>query len=91
MYNISVLGAGTWGIALAKLLANNGHRVTVWSPSAEKAALLAATHRHPRFQEVLLPMEMTFTNDLRSACVGQDLLVMAVSSVYVRSRSGCSP
>ncbi len=87
MHNISVLGAGTWGIALARLLVNNNHHVTVWSPSAEKAALLAATHRHPRFEDVLLPQEMTFTNDLRTACVGQDLIVMAVSSVYVRSVS----
>ena len=84
MYNISVLGAGTWGIALAKLLASNNHHVTVWSPSAEKAALLAATHRHPRFETILLPEEMEFTNDLEQACQGMELIVVAVSSVYVR-------
>ena len=31
MSNIGVLGAGTWGIALARMLCNNGHRVSVWS------------------------------------------------------------
>ena len=31
MYNVTVLGAGTWGTALAILLSNNGHKVTLWS------------------------------------------------------------
>ena len=31
MANVLILGAGTWGVAIAKLLSNNGHKVTCWA------------------------------------------------------------
>ena len=37
---ITILGAGTWGIALARVLSLNGHRVTVWSKFPEEAEQL---------------------------------------------------
>ena len=36
MANVSVIGAGSWGLALARRLCKNGHDVTVWSPIGKK-------------------------------------------------------
>ena len=35
MANVSVIGAGSWGLALARRLCKNGHDVTVWSHREE--------------------------------------------------------
>lgn len=43
MANISVLGAGSWGLGLALLLNNNGHNVTVWSVLKDEVEMLQKT------------------------------------------------
>lgn len=48
MTKIAVFGAGTWGIALARLLAANGRDVTVWSAIPAELKSLSTTHRHPQ-------------------------------------------
>lgn len=45
--NIGILGAGTWGIALARMLELNGHDVTVWSVLPREIEQLEATRSHP--------------------------------------------
>ena len=47
MTKIAVFGAGTWGIALARLLAVNGRDVTVWSAIPAELKSLSTTRRHP--------------------------------------------
>ncbi len=47
MSSIGVLGAGTWGMALAQTLQQGGHQVTVWSALGEEIDALSATRRHP--------------------------------------------
>ena len=84
-YKISVLGAGTWGIALARLLANNSHDVTVWSALPQEIEHLKSTYRHPNFPEVELPASLHFTTDLEEACKGKKIIVVAVPSIFVRS------
>ena len=48
MNKISVLGAGTFGISLARLLANKGFEVTVYVHNENKAKVLRKTNRHER-------------------------------------------
>ena len=48
MANISVLGAGSWGLGLALLLNNNGHNVTVWSVLKDEVAMLQTEREHKR-------------------------------------------
>lgn len=84
MAEIGIIGAGTWGIALAKLLVENGHDVMVWSALEEEIDRLCETYEHPSLPEVALPRELCFTKALQEAMEGRDLLVMAVPSVYVR-------
>ena len=83
MSNISVLGAGTWGIALATALATNGHNVTVWSAIAEEIHLLSQIRAHKNLPGMRVPPQVSFTLDIGNACEGADLIVFAVPSVFV--------
>ena len=80
----SVLGAGTWGMALARMLALNGNGVTVWSAIGSEIDGLAATHAHPKLPGMVVPDSIHFTKDLQEACTGCDFLLFAVPSVFVR-------
>lgn len=82
---IGVLGAGTWGTALARLLAENGHDVTIWSALPEELKSMATTHRQPNLPGMQLPAALHYTADMADICAGRDLLVFAVPSVFVRS------
>ena len=86
MANVGVIGAGSWGIALAKVLHTNGNRVTVWSIVEQEIAMLREKHEHvDKLPGVQLPEDMTFTSELRAAVEGMDYLVLAVPSVFTRS------
>lgn len=85
MAKIAVIGCGTWGTALARLLCNNGHVVVMWSPFPEEAETLSRTHRQPNLPDVVLPESLTFTADMEEALTGRDLVVMAVASPFTRS------
>lgn len=84
---ISIIGGGSWGIALAVLLHKNGHEVTVWSALETEIAMLKEHHEHKMLPGVRLPEEMVFTTDDTEAVTGKDLLVMAVASSYTRATS----
>ena len=85
MLKIAVLGAGTWGIALARLLAAHGRDVTVWSAIPAELKALATTRRHPHLPGMELPAIMHYTADIAEACTGRDILVFAVPSPFVRA------
>ena len=81
---ITVLGSGAWGTALALLLLENGHDVTLWSYTEEESKVLRETRENPMLKGVPLPEEMHFTTDM--ACVkGCGLVVVATPSFAVRS------
>lgn len=86
MANIGIIGAGSWGTALAWLLSNNGSRVTVWSVIEEEIQMLKeGREQKDKLPGVILPSDMEFTTDLASAVDGKDMLVLAVPSPYTRS------
>lgn len=88
MAEIGVIGAGSWGIALAALLHKNGHQVCIWSILEEEVDMLQKEHEHKeKLPGVLLPEDMEFTTDLASAVKEKNLLVLAVPSPYTRSTS----
>ncbi|KAF5070675.1 Glycerol-3-phosphate dehydrogenase [anaerobic digester metagenome] len=79
-----VLGSGGWGTALAMVLCDNGHDVTLWSHSPEKAALMAQTRRNPLLPNVELPAALKL--DGNPACVKDAEIVVSASPSYaVRS------
>ena len=85
MTKIAVFGAGTWGIALARLLAANGRDVTVWSAIPAELKSLSTTRRHPNLPGMELPATMHYTADIAEACAGRDILLFAVPSPFVRA------
>lgn len=88
MADISIIGAGSWGIALAVLLHKNGHHVTVWSVIETEIRMLQKEREHKdKLPRVKLPEDMVFTTDLEQAVKGAEVLVLAVPSPYTRSTS----
>lgn len=88
MADVSIIGAGSWGTALAVLLHKNGHRVTIWSILEEEIVMLKNEHEHKdKLPGVKLPEDMIFTTDLEAAVKGKDVLVLAVPSPFTRSTS----
>lgn len=86
MEKIGIIGAGSWGIALSKLLADNGHKVTVWSVIQEEIDMLKVKHEHvDKLPGVKLPDSIDYTTDLREACDDKSVIVLAVPSPYTRS------
>lgn len=86
MAKIGVIGAGSWGIALAVLLHKNGHQVSVWSIIETEIEMLSKEREHKdKLPGVLLPDDMEFTSNLSEAVKDKDVLVLAVPSPYVRS------
>jgi glycerol-3-phosphate dehydrogenase (NAD(P)+) len=84
MYKVGILGAGTWGTALARLLRINGNEVTVWSAIDKEVRELTQTRRHPNLPEMTIPDGVAFTGDMRLACERRDIVIFAVPSVYTR-------
>ena len=81
---IAVLGSGGWGTALAMLLKENGHQVTLWSYLEEESLTLRETGENPLLPGVKLPEGLTYTTDLACAA-GQDAVVFATPSFAVRA------
>ena len=84
MNSIAILGAGTWGMALAKMLKNTNKNVTVWSALPDEIEELSKTSRHPKLPNVLIPKGIEYTTDIKLAVENKDIIMFAVPSVFVR-------
>ena len=82
---IGIVGAGSWGIALAYLLINNGHKVTVWSRRQETVDKLRAYHgNEDKLPGVILDDSVIFTCSMEEAVRNKDLIVLVVPSAHMR-------
>jgi glycerol-3-phosphate dehydrogenase (NAD(P)+) len=81
---IGVIGAGAWGTAVAKVLAECGHEVTIWCNEAETAAGIREKGRNERFLPgVDLPRKVGADTDPLAVASAKDVLVFAVPSPYL--------
>ena len=86
MDNIAILGAGSWGIALATVLDANEKKVKVWSALSDEIEMLSKMREHTsKLPGVHLGPNIEFTTDLEGAVCGSEMIIMAVPSVFVRS------
>ena len=84
-HKIGILGAGTWGMALARMLTVSGNDVTVWSALEQEIDNLSTTRVHPNLPGMTIPAEMKFTKSVEEVCTDKEILLFAVPSVFVRS------
>ena len=88
MEKIGIIGAGSWGTALSKVVADNGHEVTVWSIVESEIEMLKAEHEHKdKLPGVKLPEQIVYTTKIEEAITGMDVCVLAVPSPFTRSTS----
>ncbi|MBJ7336304.1 NAD(P)H-dependent glycerol-3-phosphate dehydrogenase [Mycolicibacterium sp.] len=86
MVKAAVMGSGAWGTALAKVLADAGNDVTLWSRRAELADEINDTHRNTRYiGDVELPASIRATNDAAAALDGACTVLLAVPSQTLRT------
>ena len=86
MAKVAIMGAGSWGTALALNLHRNGHEVTVWSISEEEVKMLSEEREHKsKLPGVKIPDDMIFTNSIEEAVVGKACVVLAVPSPFTRT------
>jgi glycerol-3-phosphate dehydrogenase (NAD(P)+) len=82
----AVLGGGAWGLALAKLLSENGHQVGVWEFNPEFVKLLQKTHANPHLLKgVTLPPDITFSNNFTDILTPDTQhIIVAIPSQFLR-------
>lgn len=83
---IAVLGPGSWGTALAKVLVENGHDVTIWGREVDQIAEINQQHTNQRYlPDLLLPRELKAESDLKTAVTGADAILFVVPTKTIRS------
>jgi glycerol-3-phosphate dehydrogenase (NAD(P)+) len=82
---VGVIGAGSWGTAMAAHLALLGHEVRIWAREPEIVEGINQTGRNPLFlSDIELPAGMEACGDLEQALVGSQVSVLAVPSRWTR-------
>ena len=84
MDKISLLGCGTWGSAVAQLLAEKGFEVTAWQRNEEKAAEMTRTRKHPNLTDLVFNEKIVFTSDLNDTLKSADIIILATPSHSIR-------
>lgn len=83
---VAVIGSGSWGTAMAGLLAPRAETVCLWCRDAALAAELDAMRRNPRhLTDYVLPANVRATHDAAEALGGAEVVVLAVPSAYLRA------
>ena len=79
--SVAVLGAGSWGTALAALIARHGHRPILWGRDRDVVDAIDARHENPHYLPgIRLPDTLRATTDLATAMHGADLVLVVVPS-----------
>ena len=84
MDKISLLGCGTWGSAVAQLLAEKGLTVNAWQRDEDKASKMARTRKHPNLTDLVFNEKIVFTSDLKDTLKNADIIILATPSHSIR-------
>ena len=82
--NTTVFGSGAWGTAIALLLHDNRHNVTLWSKFSDEIGTIRRTGRNPLLTGVDIPPDICLVSDINEAAHGKDAVVIATPSYAVR-------
>lgn len=82
---MAILGAGSWGIAIANLLLKNGHDIRMWEFNRVDYENLLSNRMHDkRLPGIAIPEDVLITNDLEQAVTGVDYIIFAIPAQKVR-------
>lgn len=85
MSRIVVLGAGSWGTTIAKVIADGGTDVTLWARRAEQAELIATSRTNEEYLPgIELPSNLSITSDIANALSEAEQIYIAVPSQQLR-------
>ena len=85
MKKVSVIGAGSWGTAIAFVLAENGHDCLLWARRAEQSAEITNEHKNSAYlPAVTLPKNLKATSSLKEATLHGDIIIIAVPTKAIR-------
>lgn len=80
----AVIGAGAWGTAVAKIIAEKGSQSLIWCRRQEQADEINSTHINSRYMKgIILPENLKATSDIEEAADGKEFLILAVPSLYL--------
>lgn len=83
--NVTVLGAGAWGTALALVLHQNGHRLTLWGHDPAHLDAMASSHRNDAYLPGIgLAPDWRYTHQLEDATADAELVILVVPSKAFR-------
>lgn len=86
---IGVIGAGSWGTALANVLATNGHDTTLWAYEAELVRAMAVTRiNHMFLPDIELHENLRYTDSLSVAAAGAGMVVLVTPTQVMRNVVG---
>lgn len=89
MENVTVLGAGSWGTALAIVLAENGHNTLLWTHRADQAAEINDEHTNKKYlPNTELPANLVATSSLEDVARHAKTIVVAVPTKAIREVCG---
>lgn len=81
MENITILGSGSWGTALGKVLAEKGHRVILWGRNSSVVDSINQKKENPKYlKSVHLPENLSASSDLKESLESVDIVILAVTS-----------
>lgn len=81
---IGILGAGAYGMAMASVFDNNGHKIKIWSNSEEEVNLLLTNHKSNKI-DYIIPDDFVITTDMKLVVMDADIIVISVPSEFVRN------
>ncbi|MEK4028955.1 NAD(P)H-dependent glycerol-3-phosphate dehydrogenase [Pseudobacillus sp. FSL P4-0506] len=83
--SIAMIGAGSWGTALAIVLADNGHEVRLWTQNKERIKEINETHTNQQYLPgIELPENIVASSSMESVLSGLDVVVLAVPTKAIR-------
>ena len=85
MKKITIIGSGSWGVALAIHLAKLGHKIKIWSFSKEEADLINNEKKCKFLPKVTLPEGITCCIDYKEAIEGAEIILHVTPSKFTRS------
>ncbi|UOQ93592.1 NAD(P)H-dependent glycerol-3-phosphate dehydrogenase [Halobacillus shinanisalinarum] len=85
MQKVAVLGAGSWGTALAIVLGDNGHNVHLWTHRASHAEEINRTHKNEKYlKDILIPNNVTAHSELSTVVANTEHIILVVPTKAIR-------